>query len=109
MKRIKLLVIATLAFVGLTMQAQEVKQIEASVDDYIALLNQSGYQAYSFDISQLLDTTYYVQFEVREYVAGNPEPVMVHPYGRGLKNRTMVKAFMWRERSEEELADMREA
>ena len=109
MKRIKLLVIATLAFVGLTMQAQEVKQIEASVDDYIALLNQSGYQAYSFDISQLMDTTYYVQFEVREYVAGNPEPVMVHPYGRGLKNRTMVKDFMWRELSEEELADIRDA
>ena len=109
MKRIKLLVIATLAFVGLTMQAQEVKQIEASVDDYIALLNQSGYQAYSFDISQLMDTTYYVQFEVREYVAGNPEPVMVHQYGRGLKNRTMVKDFMWRELSEEELADIRDA
>ena len=109
MKRIKLLVIATLAFVGLTMQAQEVKQIEASVDDYIALLNQSGYQAYSFDISQLMDTTYYVQFEVREYVAGNPDPVMVQPYGRGLKNRTMVKDFMWRERSEEELADIRAA
>ena len=103
------LFIATLAFVGLTMQAQEVKQIEASVDDYIALLNQSGYQAYSFDISQLMDTTYYVQFEVREYVAGNPEPVMVHPYGRGLKNRTMVKDFMWRELSEEELADIRDA
>lgn len=91
------------------MQAQEVKQIEASVDDYIALLNQSGYQAYSFDISQLMDTTYYVQFEVREYVAGNPDPVMVQPYGRGLKNRTMVKDFMWRERSEEELADIRAA
>lgn len=44
------------------MQAQEVKQIEASVDDYIALLNQSGYQAYSFDISQLMDTTYYASF-----------------------------------------------
>lgn len=109
MKRIKLLVIAALAFVGLTMQAQEVKQIEASVDDYIALLNQSGYQAYSFDISQLMDTTYYIQFEVREYVAGNPDPVMVQPYGRGLKNRTMVKDFMWRERSEEELADIRAA
>jgi hypothetical protein len=91
------------------MQAQEVKQIEASVDDYIALLNQSGYQAYSFDISQLMDTTYYVQFEVREYVAGNPDPVMVQPYGRGLKNRTMVKDFMWRELSEEELADIRAA
>ena len=109
MKRIKLLVIATLAYVGLTMQAQEVKQIEASVDDYVALLNQSGYQAYSFDISQLMDTTYYVQFEVREYVAGNPDPVMVQPYGRGLKNRTMVKDFMWRELSEEELADIRAA
>ena len=103
------LFIATLAFAGLTVQAQEVKQIEASVDDYIALLNQSGYQAYSFDISQLMDTTYYVQFEVREYVAGNPDPVMVHPYGRGLKNRTMVKDFMWRELSEEELADIRAA
>ena len=39
MKRIKLLVIATLAFVGLTMQAQEVKQIEASVDDSAVQLN----------------------------------------------------------------------
>ena len=109
MKRIKFLVIATLAFAGLTMQAQEVKQIEASVEDYIALLNQSGYQAYSFDISQLMDTTYYIQFEVREYVAGNPEPVMVQPYGRGRKNRTMVKDFMWRELSEEEMADIRDA
>ena len=27
------------------MQAQEVKQIEASVEDYIALQDQSGYQA----------------------------------------------------------------
>lgn len=109
MKRIKLLVIAALAFVGLTMQAQEVKQIEASIEDYIALLNQNGYQAYSFDISTIKDTTYQVHFEVREYVADNLEPVSIQPYGRRLKNRTMVKDFFWRELSEEEVAEIKTA
>ena len=109
MKRIKLLVIAALAFVGLTMQAQEVKPIEASVEDYIALLNQNGYQAYSFDISPMKDTTYQVHFEVREYVADNLEPVSIQPYGRRLKNRTMVKDFFWRELSEEEVAEIKAA
>lgn len=109
MKRIKLLVIATLAFVGLTMQAQEVKPIEASVEDYIALLNQNGYQAYSFDISPMKDTTYQVHFEVREYVADNLEPVSIQPYGRRLKNRRMVKEFFWRELSEEEVAEIKAA
>ena len=92
-----------------TLRAQEVKPIEASIEDYIALLNQNGYQAYSFDISPMKDTTYQVQFEVREYVADNPEPVSVQPYGRGFKSRTMVCDFMWRELSEEELADIRDA
>lgn len=105
----KAIIIAIVILASASLRAQEVRPIESSVKDYIALLNQSGYQAYSFDISQLMDTTYYVQFEVREYVAGNPDPVMVQPYGRGLKNRTMVKDFMWRERSEEELADIRAA
>lgn len=105
----KAIIIAIVILASASLRAQEVRPIESSVEDYIALLNQSGYQAYSFDISQLMDTTYYVQFEVREYVAGNPDPVMVQPYGRGLKNRTMVKDFMWRELSEEELADIRAA
>ena len=105
----KAIIIAIVILASASLRTQEVRPIESSVEDYIALLNQSGYQAYSFDISQLMDTTYYVQFEVREYVAGNPDPVMVQPYGRGLKNRTMVKDFMWRELSEEELADIRAA
>ena len=41
-----------------TLRAQEVKPIEASMEDYIALLNQNGYQAYSFDISLMKDATY---------------------------------------------------
>ena len=72
-----------------------------------ALLNQNGYQAYSFDISPMKDVTFQVQFEVREYVAGNPEPVSAQPYGIGLKNRTMVKEFFWRELSEEEVAEIK--
>lgn len=109
MKTTKLLIIAALAFAGTALQAQEVKPVEASVEDYIALLNQNGYQAYSFDISHLKDTTYNILFEVREYIAGNPEPVKVTPYGRRLHNRTMVEDFMWRELSEEELSEIKAA
>ena len=105
----KTLLIAFLSVISFASRAQEVKPIEASIKDYIALLNQNGYQAYSFDISPLKGATYQVQFEVREYIADNPEPVSVQPYGRGFKSRTMVKDFMWRELSEEELADIRAA
>lgn len=97
------------SIISLASRAQEVKPIEASIEDYIALLNQNGYQAYSFDISPLKDATYQIQFEVREYVAGNPVPVSAQSYGRGFKSRTMVSDFMWRELSEEELADIRDA
>ena len=97
------------SIISLASRAQEVKPIEASIEDYIALLNQNGYQAYSFDISSMKDATYQVLFEAREYVADSPEPVSVQPYGRGFKSRTMVKDFMWRELSEEELADIKAA
>ena len=83
MRKFLFFIIAMLATA--TLRAQEVKPIEASIEDYIALLNQNGYQAYSFDISPMKDTTYQVHFEVREYIANNPEPVSVQPYGRGLK------------------------
>ena len=109
MKTTRLLLIAALAFAGAALQAQEVKPVEASVEDYIALLNQNGYQAYSFDISNLKDATYNILFEVREYVAGNPEPIKVTPYGRGLQNRTMVEDFMWQELSEDELSEIKAA
>lgn len=96
MRKIALIIFGAMMIASTTLRAQEVKPIEASIEDYIALLNQNGYQAYSFDISPMKDATYQVQFEVREYVADNPEPVSVQPYGRGFKSRTMVKDFMWR-------------
>ena len=105
----KTLLIAFLSVISFASRAQEVKPIEASIEDYIALLNQNGYQAYSFDISPMKDTTYQVHFEVREYVADNLEPVSIQPYGLQLKNRTMVKDFFWRELSEEEVAEIKAA
>ena len=108
MKRITFVLIL-LSAISSVSRAQEVKPIEASIEDYIALLNQNGYQAYSFDISTIKDTTYQVHFEVREYVADNLEPVSIQPYGRRLKNRTMVKDFFWRELSEEEVAKIKAA
>ena len=98
-----------LSAISFASRAQEVKPMEASIEDYIALLNQNGYQAYSFDISPMKDTTYQVHFEVREYVADNLEPVSIQPYGLRLKNRTMVKEFFWRELSEEEVAEIKAA
>ena len=108
MKRRNYIILIAL-LTAISVEAQEVKPIEASAEDYIALLNQNGYQAYSFDISPMKDTTYQVHFEVREYVADNLEPVSIQPYGRGLKNRTMVKDFFWRELSEEEVAEIKAA
>ena len=107
MRKIALIICAAMIIASTTLRAQEVKPIEASIEDYIALLNQNGYQAYSFDISPMKEVTYQVLFEVREYVAGNPDPVSVQPYGIGLKNRTMVKEFFWRELSEEEVAEIK--
>ncbi len=75
MRKIALIICAAIMIAGTTLRAQEVKPIEASIKDYIALLNQNGYQAYSFDMSPLKGATYQVQFEVREYVADNPDPV----------------------------------
>lgn len=109
MRKITLIICAAMMIASTSLRAQEVKPIEASIEDYIALLNQNGYQAYSFDISLMKDATYQIQFEVREYVADNPEPVSVQPSGRGFKSRTMVKDFMWRELSDEELAEIRDA
>ena len=47
--------------------AQEIKQIQPSPADYIELLNSTGYQAFTFDISDFLDKRYMIYFKIREY------------------------------------------
>lgn len=94
---------ALLSITGLN--AQEIKPLETSIEDYIMLLNASGYEAYSYDITTIKDKTYTLNFEVREYVKGQSEPTGTKTNGR-FRNRTMIKDFMWRELSTEELAEI---
>ena len=51
-------------------QAYEIKPLEAVADDYIPLLQYSGYDSFSFDISSLGDRRYQIRFIVREYDHG---------------------------------------
>lgn len=45
--------------------------IGATMEDYISLLNANGYDAFSFDITSLLDGQYRIYFIVKEYKNGN--------------------------------------
>ena len=91
-----------LALATTPLYAQDIKQKDTSIENYIELLNASGYQAYSFDISDLKNETYILNFEIREYVNG----VMTDKTLRrgSFENRIMVQDFMWSELSDEELA-----
>ena len=40
-----------------SVSAQSVKRQEATMEDYLPLLQASGYQVYSFDISEFLNDT----------------------------------------------------
>ncbi|MGN1219923.1 MAG: DUF5041 domain-containing protein [Candidatus Cryptobacteroides sp.] len=104
-KRISLLT-ALSALCTLTINAQEIKKIDATMQDYVELLKAKGYEAWPFDISCLKDSTYTLAFEVKEYTGGQESEISSKQY-RGRKNRTMVSDFMWRELSTEELEDIK--
>ena len=44
----KAIITILFVFVAVVGQAQEIKMNEATINDYIPMLNQKGYQAYSF-------------------------------------------------------------
>lgn len=74
-----------------SVSAQSVKPQEATMDDYLPLLQASGYQVYSFDVSEFLDDTYYFTFRVKEYV--NREEVEGDHHAFTLDNRRMIADF----------------
>ncbi|MBQ2196530.1 MAG: hypothetical protein IJ159_04645 [Prevotella sp.] len=53
----KTIITVLLALVALTGQGQEIKMNETTINDYIPMLNQKGYQAYSFDVSAIKGQT----------------------------------------------------
>ncbi len=64
-------IVGCMASFGQTENINVIKQIDASAEDYITLLNSNGYEAFSFDISSLLDGQYYLSFKIKEYKDGN--------------------------------------
>ena len=77
----KSIITMMLALVTMTGWGQEIKMNEATINDYIPMLNQKGYQAYSFDVSAIKGKN--VTFNVREFVNGKEvedSPRLLFPY-----------------------------
>ena len=74
-----------------SVSAQSVKPQDAMVEDYLPLLQATGYQVYSFDISEFLDDTYYFKFQIKEFV--NKEEVQGKFRNMTFPNRTMINEF----------------
>lgn len=86
----------TLAFLlclvmGLSLSAQTVKPQDAIFEDYIPLLQKSGNQAYSFDISDFLNETYLITFKIKEYT--DSTDVKELDSGFTVPNRMMLNDF----------------
>lgn len=54
----------------LTAHAQEIRPVPSTFQDYLPVLKDAGYSAFSFDISSLQDSTYRLEFIVKEYEHG---------------------------------------
>lgn len=74
-----------------SVSAQSLKKQEATMEDYLPLLQVSGYQVYSFDISEFLDDTYHFSFKIKEYV--NREEVQGDGHSSVFSNRMMIAEF----------------
>ena len=85
---------ALLALIAMTGWAQEIKMNEATINDYIQMLNQKGYQAYSFDVSAIKGRD--VTFNVREFVNGKEvedSPRLLMPYTFQANGDKLVYGF----------------
>ena len=92
MKR-TLIAILTGLLLCVNVNAQELRTATTDFSDYISLLNKSGYEIYSFDISSLKDETYLISFMVKEYSNGE----LVQEKNKGgmflISNRDMIEDF----------------
>ena len=68
MKKLICLVGLILSVMVGSVSAQSIKSQDAITDDYLPLLQASGYRVYSFDISEFLNESYFFNFQIREYV-----------------------------------------
>lgn len=69
MKKLICLVCLAMSVMVGSVSAQSIKSQDAITDDYLPLLQASGYRVYSFDISEFLDESYFFNFQIREIVS----------------------------------------
>jgi len=83
------------AIVAMAGLAQEIKMNETTINDYIPMLNQKDYQAYSFDVSTIKGRN--VTLNVREFVKGKEvedSPRLLMPYYFEARGDKLVYGFL---------------
>ena len=82
-------IFACLCVMSSIVGGRELRLKTTSFEDYIPLLENAGFHLESFDISDLADSSYYIQLQIREYEAGKTDfKTNMMPYA--LDNRTMA-------------------
>lgn len=78
-------------------QSADIKTAEPYIKDYIELLNQEGFQIFSFDVSSLNEGNYVITPEVRSYPEGekyDPFDMVIHYTNRDMtENGELVHAL----------------
>lgn len=90
MKRISLSLLFLLSLTMSWAQNYSVNPQEASMEDYIKLLIFNKYEAFSFDVSSLIDSTRVFEFYYREY---EREKMVAEKRFCIYENRTMISEF----------------
>ncbi len=86
--------LSLLSFIcAFAMNAQVVKPVASTPEDYITLLNSNGYESYSFDISSLSDSRYKLSFKIMEYVDGQKVSEILTYSSPAFENMVMVSDF----------------
>ena len=91
----KTIITILLTLVAMAGVAQEIKMNETTINDYIPMLNQKGYQAYSFDVSAIKGRN--VTINVREFVNGKEvedSPRLLFPYYFEARGEKFVCGFL---------------
>lgn len=101
-----ILLAAAVAFPAI---CHDIKPVESPVSTYVELLKNNGYEAISYDITALRDTTYSFKFLVREYEGDKLVSDGSEGYIYLLKNRTMLSSFSPEFQAEIKAEDMADA
>ena len=85
-------IFACLCVMSSIVGGRELRLKTTSFEDYIPLLENAGFHLESFDISDLADSSYYIQLQIREYEAGKTD-FKTNMMRYALDNRTMASEF----------------